>query len=217
MKKEEEIDNKNKYEYEKIIKNLIEERRRLEYLLLEEKNEKNELKMIIYEEEEDIRKLEYLLNKEEKEKEKKKIKLENEKFKNELNKKRFEEEEAREKEIKKIYEEYEDEYKIKEKIKKKYIKFEQIDDTYKKKSADEFIKFILSEYPYDGYENDEKKGYINLIRKKTNLHGLLNYLSDKYNPHNYFYLLERRGEESQLKFCIMKHIDSILNILRLKY
>ena len=121
-----------------------------------------------------------------------------------------EEEEKEEEEEEKEEEEEEKEKEIKIKIKKLFRdKFELINEMYEKKSN---IKYILSKYPYDGYENDVKKGKIQINSRKDILDSL-KYLTFKYLPDNYEL---GKNEHSQLKYCIMEYIYDILNEIKNK-
>ena len=100
--------------------------------------------------------------------------------------------------------------KISPKIKAKYPDiFNNIEKEFiKKSSKDNFIKFILKEYPYTNYENDKK----NKLFDKYSLE-LVNFLIEKYYPDNYHY---SEDEQSQLKYCIIHEISKKLNIMYTK-
>ena len=81
--------------------------------------------------------------------------------------------------------------------------FKKRDDNFKKKSAKDFIKFIIKEHPYNGFENDKDKKFDN-DNPET-----LRYLLRKYLPDNYKF--SRTKEETVLKYCIVNEISKKLN------
>ena len=98
---------------------------------------------------------------------------------------------------------------IKAKIKAKYEKeFEEIEQKYKKENTQGFINYILKKIPYNGYEEDlEKK-----TKDFSNVNqDLIFYLADKYHPNHY--TLNKDDEKSQLNYCLIEYIDSLLNKL----
>ena len=95
-------------------------------------------------------------------------------------------------------------------MRKKYREmFEELESKFnKKKSNKEFIDFILKNYPYTGYENDQKQNQIKLLKDKKELE-LIAFLRSKYYPNNYKYSFE--DEKSQLTFCLIEQIEAYLN------
>ena len=81
--------------------------------------------------------------------------------------------------------------------------FKKIDDNFNKKSAKDFIKFIIKEHPYQGYENDKDKKFDN-DSPETLRYLLKQYLPDNYKP-------MRSKPETILKHCIVHEISKKLN------
>jgi hypothetical protein len=114
-----------------------------------------------------------------------------------------------------IYKEVKDLYKtlgegeMKEIIRKKYKKkFEEISNTFnKRKNTVDFINYALKLRPYNGYDEDIKKGKIVNIDTPENL----KYLLSKYHPDKYTY--NEEDEKTQLDYCIVEDIDAHLNKL----
>ena len=81
--------------------------------------------------------------------------------------------------------------------------FKKIDDNFNRKSAKDFIKFIIKEHPYKEYEKDKDKKFDNDSPET------LRYLLRQYLPDNY---LPMRGKEQTiLKYCIVHEISKKLN------
>jgi hypothetical protein len=114
-----------------------------------------------------------------------------------------------------IYKEVKDLYKtlgegeMKEIIRKKYKKkFEEISNTFnKRKNTVDFINYALKLRPYNGYDEDIKKGKIVNIDTPENL----KYLLSKYHPDKYTF--NEEDEKTQLDYCIVEDIDAHLNKL----
>ena len=83
-------------------------------------------------------------------------------------------------------------------------KFSQIDEIFKK-GEKEFIKFIITQYPYKNY-NNENTINTNKYNKK-----LLDFLLEKYQSDNYNYTPE--GEKYQFIHFIMHEISAKLSNL----
>ena len=73
------------------------------------------------------------------------------------------------------------------------------------KNNKEFIKFILDNYPYKGYEDDKKEKKINFSDELE----LIKFLREKYVVDEYEY--EYNNEESQLNYFIVELIESYFN------
>ena len=114
-----------------------------------------------------------------------------------------------------MYKEVKDLYKtlgegeMKEIIRKKYIKkFEEISNIFnKRKNTVDFINYVLKLRPYNGYDEDKKKG------KKVNIDTPenLKYLLSKYHPDKYTF--NEEDEKTQLDYYIVEDIDYHLNKL----
>ena len=98
---------------------------------------------------------------------------------------------------------------MKRKIKEKYSKeFEEIDDKFTTASTEDFIDYILKTYPYEGYEEDLE----NNSRDFSDVNQeLIFYLAERYHPNHYKY--QEDDEQSQLRYCLIENIDSLLNKL----
>ena len=83
--------------------------------------------------------------------------------------------------------------------------FRIIEDNFNTMSPKEFIKFIIKEHPYNGFENDKDKKFDN-DNPET-----LRYLLRKYLPDNYKPI--RSKPETILKCCIAHDISKKLNYL----
>ena len=95
--------------------------------------------------------------------------------------------------------------KILNKIKKKHKKtFDEIDNKFNTLPKKEFIKFIITNYPYENIENDKKK-----VDFSTDNPDLLHFLLKKYNPDEHKYL--EGDEPSELKHCKYQEISKKLN------
>ena len=95
---------------------------------------------------------------------------------------------------------------MKSKIRTKYEKeFNTLDEKYKEKTPKGFINYILEKIPYKGYEIDVKnKKDFNTINPE-----LIHYLYTKYHPNEYRY--QENDEQSQLNYCLIEHVDSLLS------
>ena len=109
------------------------------------------------------------------------------------------------KELKKKYRSFSEE-EMKSKIRAKYEKkFDTLDEKYKKETPKGFINYILKNIPYKGYESDVKnKKDFNTINPE-----LIHYLYTKYHPNEYRY--QENDEQSQLNYCLIEHVDSLLS------
>ena len=85
--------------------------------------------------------------------------------------------------------------------------FKKIDDNFYKKNAKDFIKFIIKEHPYNGFENDKDKKFDN-VSPET-----LKYILNQYLPENY--KPKKNKESTLLKYCIAHEISKMLNYLYL--
>ena len=112
-------------------------------------------------------------------------------------------------EIKNNYQEISDE-EMKEIIKEKYKKkFDEIDEIFKnRKSTKDFIDIILKKIPYKGYLNDFNNNLIDFSKVDQEL---LFYLTTKYQINEYTYSPD--SEESQLNYCLIEYVDSLINRL----
>ena len=98
---------------------------------------------------------------------------------------------------------------MKRKIKEKYSKeFEEIDDKFATSSTEDFIDYILKTNPYEGYEEDLENNSRNFSEVN---HELIFYLAERYHPNHYKY--QEDDEQSQLRYCLIETIDSLLNKL----
>ena len=98
---------------------------------------------------------------------------------------------------------------MKSNIKRKYEKeFELLDEKFNKESIKGFIHYILKKVPYEGYENDIKNKSIDFNNVNQEL---IFYLSEKYHPNHYKYTEE--DERSQLNYCLIEKVDSLINKL----
>ena len=97
---------------------------------------------------------------------------------------------------------------IKENIRKKYkSKLDEISKKFnKRKNNTEFLDYILKLRPYNGYEDDLKKGKTDLNKDSSEN---LKYLQSKYHPDKYTY--KDNDEKTQLDYCIVEEIDAHLN------
>ena len=98
---------------------------------------------------------------------------------------------------------------MKSNIKRKYEKeFELLDEKFNKESIKGFIHYILKKVPYEGYENDIKNKSIDFNNVNQEL---IFYLSEKYHPNHYKY--KEDDEKSQLNYCLIEKVDSLINKL----
>jgi len=81
--------------------------------------------------------------------------------------------------------------------------FKKIDDNFNRKSAKDFIKFIIKEHPYKEYEKDKDKKFDN-DSPETLRYLLKQYLPDNYKP-------MRSKPETILTHCIVHEISKKLN------
>ena len=122
------------------------------------------------------------------------------------------------KEFKSIYIEIKDNYEIlefiekemKNDIRQKYKeKFEELENKYnRRKNDEEFIDYILKNYPYKDQENDPN---LYKIKSSKDEQETIQYLISKYHPGQYKYSMD--DEQSQLNYCLIELIESFLNII----
>ena len=83
--------------------------------------------------------------------------------------------------------------------------FKTIDNNFEKMSTKDFIKFIITNHPYNGIEKDVDRDF------EAESTELLHFLLTKYMPDNYRY--SSTNEKSKLRYCIVHEISKKLNSL----
>ena len=104
-------------------------------------------------------------------------------------------------------EEPDDVYDIINRIRKRYKnKFDEINNKFNTYNGKDFIKYIISKYPYKNYE--ETNNGINFEKYDVEL---IAFLLAKYHPNNY--KIDSSDEQSQFQYCIAREIYEKLNVL----
>ena len=83
--------------------------------------------------------------------------------------------------------------------------FKTIDNNFEKMSTKDFIKFIITNHPYNGIEKDVDRDF------EAESTELLHFLLTQYMPDNYRY--SSTNEKSKLRYCIVHEISKKLNSL----